>query len=773
MPMGRVHTARLWAVVVVGMLILAPMGSVVSAEPHLGVAGNDSNPATIQSGTANGTISLNRSSVPVTAGESFGVAVTYDATTGSDATRVYGAEFDLNYNTSFITVTSIEPGPYFDQDGTGTQVFQETIDTQTGTVEYAATSRQATNGVGGRGDLLYLRVQVNQSAPTAAASQQNLTFSEVKISDPGENAVDTTAVASTVTLNIRPRSSISVPSTPVVDEPVTIAARNASDPDGSINAYEWDFDGDQDFADGTGPSVNTTFTTTGSRPISLRITDNDGATRNITRTIDVQPANVAPTPNISIVSGDQIVNEPLTLTAAESTDTDGTIVEYNWDLDDDAVFDDATGQSANVTFDTVGKRAVSVRIEDDDGATAKTTKTFDIARQTIPLNLTANTTRVSVGSTVRFKTSRSDTSKRVNATVTAGSATPVTTGADGEVSLSFDTPGETRVRASKPDTEDTSFQNDSVTIVVEGPEPRAAFSFQPLTPEAGETIAFDASNSSVLNGTIVRYSWDLDGDGQFGDQTGAQVTSTFNSSGNTTVSLLVEDDSGKIDTTETDLQIRAPGTGIELRPAEAEVAVNESRQFDIVATDLNDGVGAFIINVSVDAQSTAEIADATQNISSSGGLSDIQISTDNSVATFDVATLGRPGFNATDEFVIGTVRMTGQSVGSSDINISVTQIGDKTGSEYALRFVKGANLSVTPQGPPTVGSFDSRPKDPDNDGTYENVNGDGFTNVLDVVALFSARDGSVVSNNTAAFDFNDDGRANVLDVVALFQEVTS
>jgi uncharacterized protein YrzB (UPF0473 family) len=73
--------------------------------------------------------------------------------------------------------------------------------------------------------------------------------------------------------------------------------------------------------------------------------------------------------------------------------------------------------------------------------------------------------------------------------------------------------------------------------------------------------------------------------------------------------------------------------------------------------------------------------------------------------------------------------------------------------------------------PPAIGSG-SPPTDPDNDGRYEDVNGDGSGDLLDVRTLFTNRDTPEIQNNSAAFDFNDDGEFNLLDVRTLFERFT-
>ena len=73
---------------------------------------------------------------------------------------------------------------------------------------------------------------------------------------------------------------------------------------------------------------------------------------------------------------------------------------------------------------------------------------------------------------------------------------------------------------------------------------------------------------------------------------------------------------------------------------------------------------------------------------------------------------------------------------------------------------------------PPVGDFENPPADLDGDGRYEDVNGDGVFNIVDVQALFANLDDPVVQNNPDAFDFNGDGVVNVVDVQRLFSTLS-
>jgi hypothetical protein len=70
-----------------------------------------------------------------------------------------------------------------------------------------------------------------------------------------------------------------------------------------------------------------------------------------------------------------------------------------------------------------------------------------------------------------------------------------------------------------------------------------------------------------------------------------------------------------------------------------------------------------------------------------------------------------------------------------------------------------------------IGEFQNQPTDPDSDGRYEDINGDGESDIVDVQALFKNSDDETIQNNPDAFDFNGDGSVDVVDVQKLFNEV--
>jgi len=80
------------------------------------------------------------------------------------------------------------------------------------------------------------------------------------------------------------------PKPPVARELVTLTS-TASDPDGPIVLQEWDLDGDGVFDDATGETALSFWRRAGTYPVSLRVTDRDGAA-----VVAQQPVVVAPRP---------------------------------------------------------------------------------------------------------------------------------------------------------------------------------------------------------------------------------------------------------------------------------------------------------------------------------------------------------------------------------------------------------------------------------------------------------------------------------------------
>lgn len=106
---------------------------------------------------------------------------------------------------------------------------------------------------------------------------------------PGEQAfVEFGVFQRPQTIKFVPTADFNVdPPNPVVGEPVTFDASTSFDPDGQVVAFEWDFDGDGQL-DATGAVAAFVYETRGTFAVTLTVTDDEGNTDSLTRSIEVR-----------------------------------------------------------------------------------------------------------------------------------------------------------------------------------------------------------------------------------------------------------------------------------------------------------------------------------------------------------------------------------------------------------------------------------------------------------------------------------------------------
>jgi len=108
----------------------------------------------------------------------------------------------------------------------------------------------------------------------------------------------------------------------------------------------------------------------------LTVTDNDGNTDTVTRSIIISPslANV-PVASFTFPSGLHATTVPITFDASGSTDPDGTIDNYAWNFGDGTT---GTGMTASHTYSSEGTYTVTLTVTDNDGYTATATQSIEV-----------------------------------------------------------------------------------------------------------------------------------------------------------------------------------------------------------------------------------------------------------------------------------------------------------------------------------------------------------------------------------------------------------
>ncbi|MBI1911384.1 MAG: fibronectin type III domain-containing protein [Deltaproteobacteria bacterium] len=156
---------------------------------------------------------------------------------------------------------------------------------------------------------------------------------------------------------------------------VTLSA-SATDTDGSISTYEWDFDGDgiYDKNTGTVSSVSTTYSTVGTYNAKVKVTDSGGTSViSDALTVSADSSTNKPPVVISIVGTISQNGPSMSITFhVTASDPNGSIVKFEWDFDGNGTIDAATSTApAQFVYSTPGTYYPTVTVTDDQGGIAK------------------------------------------------------------------------------------------------------------------------------------------------------------------------------------------------------------------------------------------------------------------------------------------------------------------------------------------------------------------------------------------------------------------
>ena len=135
-----------------------------------------------------------------------------------------------------------------------------------------------------------------------------------------------------------------------------------------ILSFNWDMDGDGIFDDFMGQSGQWSFADDGLNPIALQVADGDGGFDRQSFNVTVQ--NVAPT--ITNLTSDLTVlqDEWFDLMAEAFDPGVNDLLQFDWDLNGDGIYDDFVGSTGQWSFADDGLFNVGLRVSDGDGGVA-------------------------------------------------------------------------------------------------------------------------------------------------------------------------------------------------------------------------------------------------------------------------------------------------------------------------------------------------------------------------------------------------------------------
>jgi YD repeat-containing protein len=523
----------------------------------------------------------------------------------------------------------------------------------------------------------------------------------------GDGAKATATVGLTVQ-NRAPSATFTATPNPVQSlGQVTFDASGSADADGAIARYEWDLDGNGTYETDTGatPSASRSFPSAGDREVRLRVTDDEGAATTVSRTVTV--TNRAPTASFTATPNPVPTGAEVSFDASASADLDGTVARYEWDLDGNGTYETDTGATptAATSYPAAANVSVGLRVTDDSGATAITTKAVTVQNRPPTASFTASPNPVPTGTEVSLDASASadpdGTVAKYEWDLDGNGSYETSTGATPSAAKTYASPGTPTIGLRVSDDLGATATTTRV-LTVQNRAPTASFTATPSTAPTGTSVSFDASASADPDGTVAKYEWDLDGNGSYETSTGATATTTkaYATPGSVTVGLRISDDSGATAATTQTVTAtnRAPTPSFTATPSTAPTGTSVS--FDAAASSDPDGT----------------VARYEWDLDGNGTYETDTGATATTAKTYATSGTVTVGLRVTDDLGLGATTTRVLTVQNRAPTASFTATPNPVPTGTAVTF--DASASVDPDG--TIAKYEW---DLDGNGTYETIGG--------------------------------------------------
>ncbi len=448
-------------------------------------------------------------------------------------------------DTALVTVTNTAPiaragGPYTGTKNQGLTVSGSTSTDSDGTIASYQWDCNTADSI---------PLSAPSSSPTFSCIYLAVGTYTAMLQVTDNDGATSTSNAVVTIVNTQPSANAGGPYTAIQGVAMTVDGSASSDPDGALVSYEWDCDinsGPSYSTPAAAPTFLCSYAGTGTYTARIRVTDDDGATDTATTTITV--TNQVPVAEAGgPYTGGQGVAVPVF--AFGSVDPDGSITQYAWDCDNNGTYEVTTTSPTGTTctFATVGIYTVTLRVTDDDNATATDTATVTIGNQTPIANAGGP---YAAGQTVAVTIDGSGSQDTDGTLVDyswdcdAGDGlTMVSTGTTAATFCTYGAVGTYVVTLTVTD-DDGATNTDTTNVIVSNGAP-VAVAGGPYTGNKGTSILVDGTSSSDADGVIVNYAWDCDTDGTVDVSNGTgTATCIYATVGTYTITLTVTDDDG-------------------------------------------------------------------------------------------------------------------------------------------------------------------------------------------------------------------------------------
>ncbi len=314
------------------------------------------------------------------------------------------------------------------------------------------------------------------------------------------------------------------------------------------------------------PQADVTFTARDTRSGMLSneksITLSKDTATYVSFTVEDFPSTVATVARFTNSPTNPTLNQDVSFNASASTSSNGT---YAWD------FGDQTPPGSGVTtthrYARGGTFTITLTVTSDNRATASSSRTINVSTTLPPqtANFTYSPRLPAINQDVIFTANATPVPGGPGNPFPGGPGAPAqgatyawdfgdgTTGAGMSATHRYTRGGTFAIRLTvTSDTGLTATTSQQVTISTTLPAGSANFVFSPTDPLIEDTVFFNASSSTITNGS---YSWDF-GDGSRGS--GVTPTHSYSLARTYTVTLTVTNDRGQSQTTSKTVTVANP-----------------------------------------------------------------------------------------------------------------------------------------------------------------------------------------------------------------------
>jgi len=312
---------------------------------------------------------------------------------------------------------------------------------------------------------------------------------------------------------------------------------------------DWDLSGGNSFEITNKSSVTVTFSTIATRTMRMRLTRN-GEVTIVSKSVTV---NGRPTVSFDFAPSSPLAGQDVAFTS-QASDPEKNPITRTWTFGDGA---SGTGTAPTHAYAAAGTYTVTVKATDSRGASSTATRQITVRPDPGPTaSFTVSPTVPDVGESATFTASaQASQGSIVNLSWDFDADGEFDDVSGPEAEWAFDAPGTHLVRLRAEQT-NGKVKVTEASVRVNG-LPSADFTWNPAAPVAGDSVDL-TSTSSDIEGPLATLSWDLDGDGNFGDGSAAQIRQPFPQPGTYDIGLQVTDSDGTVSTVRKQVVVAAP-----------------------------------------------------------------------------------------------------------------------------------------------------------------------------------------------------------------------